>query len=65
MSNSIFGKIYIFSIKNNFLFQKNFFIAMKNFPEAKFKLFGQINLQFLFSKNRLKSPKKIFKVLFG
>ena len=34
---------------------------MKNFLEAKFQLFGQINLQFFFQKIALNRPKKFSK----
>merc|ERR1712055_137886 len=63
ISNSIFGKIYIFSIENNFRFQKKFLNAMKNFLEAKIQLFVKKIFKFFFKK----SPKialKIFSMCF-
>ena len=61
---SIFGKIYIFSIQNNFRFQKNFLNSMKNFLGAKFQLFGLYHLQTFLSKNRQKSPTNFFQSAF-
>merc|ERR1711989_258914 len=62
--NSIFGKIYIFSIKNNFRFQKKFLKCNKKIFRSKISTFLSQNLQTFFSKNRQKSPKKFFQSAF-
>merc|ERR1711942_370011 len=57
VSNSIFGKLYIFSIKNNFRFQKNFLKCNEKFSRSKISTFLSKNSSNIFFK---KSPKNFF-----
>merc|ERR1711989_304221 len=57
---SINGKIYIFSIQNNFRFQKNFLNAMKNFLGARFQLFLSKTSSYNFFQKITEIRLKIF-----